>query len=221
MDNRFASSFYLDAPRVYGYRLKPFCLLHSVQLEALESRVLHGGTIRPADLLIAVQVCATHETVTEFRRHKLRRIWQDFDRELCKWDCYFDACTSGPDLFRRPPSGDTGGGLSAPWQQVIATTLQRETGMSYHDAWTLPEGRIMWEYYSLREQMEDESLIISPEHAEMMQTQRDYEADNAELIEEQCAALTTREDQIRDGTWPRDEHGRPVPMNLKTMMPDV
>ena len=217
MDKRLANSFFFDAHRVYGYTLEPFCLLHSLQLEALESPLVTGGKASPADLIVAAQVCASHDVRTSYKRHPWRMAWRSFEQELAKWDAYFDNCTSGPHLYSRPSGG--GGSLNAPWQQIIATRLQKDLGMSYRDAWTLPEGRVLWEFYSLREQQEEDSMILSDQQEEVMEGHLD-EMESA-AVADKLNALNAREDAIEAGTWPLDERGRPVPLNFKTLTPDV
>lgn len=220
MDTRLARSFYSEGSTVYGYSLKPYCLLHSVQLEALDNPVAVGGEITPADLIVAAQVCSKHEAVTRFKRHRWRQLRRLPCVELEKWELYLSASQSGPALFERPSNG-SGGSLNAPWQQIIATKLQRDLGMSYRDAWTLPEGRILWEYYSLREQQEEDSLILSEALERDMEAQAAWEIENAEKLEAQRAALMDRDAQIESGTWPLDDRGRPVPLNFDTLLPDT
>lgn len=219
MDARLANSFFYGSHRVYGYDLKPYCLLHSVQLEALESPLVSGGEISPADLVVAAQICSRHTVAVSYKRDLLRR-WRFAPRdELEKWDTYFDASTSGPALFERPSSDGDSVSLGAPWQQVIATKLQRELGMSYRETWTLPEGRIMWEYYSLREQQEDDSLILGESQQAAIENAQRYIAQNADVIEAQREALMNRELQIEADTWPKDEAGHFVPLDFKTLLP--
>ncbi|MCL5460141.1 hypothetical protein M3M33_16000, partial [Loigolactobacillus coryniformis] len=76
------------------------------------------------------------------------------------------------------------------------------------------------EYYSLREQQDDESLIIGEAQEDIMAEHVRFIEENADTIKRQIDALNQRERMIEAGTWPCSAHGRPLPMNMETLTPE-
>src|SRR6218665_376397 len=62
MDPRFLHSVHAKGAKVCGSDLRPFSLSHRVALAAVDSPFLADGLpLRPADLLIALRICATQD----------------------------------------------------------------------------------------------------------------------------------------------------------------
>lgn len=214
MDSRFAAAWFLRRWTVYGYRLKPFCLLHSMLLEAIESPLESGGEVLPADLMVAAEICSTHEALTDPSLKPATPGPFDHEHELEKWKAYKAECCSRPATYKRP--GTIGGhSLNAPWQQIIVTYLILKSTIRRMEAWKMPEGQALWQYYSIREQLGDDSDILSEEaEAEMAEQEREEE-ENAPQRERVCRALLWRQEQMLAGRWPCNAKGAPVPFDPK------
>jgi hypothetical protein len=216
VETKLATAFFIGEHRCYGYRLKPFSLLHSLQLEALESPVITGkGTIRPAHLIIAAQICSTHEVITTYARARWRNMRHRLADELARFDCYLANCEQGPELYERPDNG--GGKLKCPWQQTIVTSLIRKTSIRREEAWRMPVGQALWQFHSLAEQESDHSLIRNEQDAE-------DEAEHLRQIEsgewdDRIAAFKEYNERIAAGTWPLDDRGLPIPFTHENLRP--
>lgn len=205
MDSKLATSFFLGRHSVYGFALKPFCLLHSLQLEALGSPLLDGREVTSADLVIAAQVCANHDRFySGYSKALYRRIRYNFDKELAKFRLYLAESQSSPDLYDAPSEGGRGP-LRAPWQLAVVTSLIRKTNITLRQAWTMPEGEALWYFYSTREQENGKSDIYSEED-QMSEAEelRDRE-ENAELYALRLARFEEYMRRRAAGTWP---HGK-------------
>ena len=148
--------------QIAGKQLVPFSLLHSVQLETIESPLWATGATEEAtqaDLWIAALVCSSSEPVIEFPKPD-----EDFDfgQACLVWRAYIDQCCAWPMLHSRP-ANVLGSDLSAPWELFVVTYLMRELGISEERAWTMPYGLAMWYYASAREQESGDSLILTEE----------------------------------------------------------
>lgn len=212
MDSKLATAFFLAPRWVYGYALKPFCLLHSLQLEALESPLFCGGIAKPHDILIAAQICSTYKVRTGYNRAFLRRILCCAVKEELKFLAYLVESRSLPELANVPSSG--GGPLRAPWQLVVVTSLIRNTSLTWKQAWTMPEGQAMWLFYSIREQVSGKSEIYSEEEKrEDAELLAKLEADKP-VNDRRCHYIAEFERRQRDGTWPSD-----VPFDIDGELP--
>lgn len=148
MDKRFLSAFTdpSDQVKILGRRVRPFCLMHRVQLEAAESPLLRSSEgIRPVDLLVAVKVCAGEpigkpsfldswyvgkmasnpiyfaEQVERFASLVLVEAWPKF------WE-------------KHTKTGDATG---LPWVLSVVANLIAN-GIPEERAWTMPESQAIW-----------------------------------------------------------------------------
>jgi hypothetical protein len=220
MDTRLATSFFVGRHRCYGYDLLPFCLLHSLQLEALDNPLVTAHRDpTPAEIIIAAQICSTHEIVTEPRVPLWRQLCFNPDREEDRFENYVKNCTAGPQLWKREKV--SAGTLRAPWQQIVVTYLIRNTTITWRQAWTMTEGVALWQFYSLREQLEDESEILDEKsEIAMDEALRDAEK-NAPDLADQAQALVEREERIKAGTWPLAPNGVPLPYDPANRRPAI
>ena len=215
MDSKLATAFFIGSHRCYGYELKPYCLLHSLQLEALENPVICAGSITPDHLLVAAEICSTYEVLTHYRRSLWRKLRHNLEEEVAKFDNYLFNCEQGPDICDRPDSG--GGRLKAPWQQVVVTSLIRKTSIRREEAWRMPVGQALWEFHSLQEQEGERSYLYTDEDKEIERIMREQE-ENGETAD-RIQAFMEREERIQAGTWPLYEHGKPIPFSHSNLRP--
>jgi len=205
VDAKLATSFFLGRHRVYGYALKPFCLLHSLQLEAIESPLVTGEEVKSTDLIIAAQICSEYQRFYQgFNRGLWRRLRFNKDKEEAKFRLYLAESKSRPDLYDAPSDGGAGP-LRAPWQMVIVTFLIRNANITRREAWTMPEGEALWNFYSIREQVSGKSDIYSEEEQiSEAEELRDRE-ENAELWALRLSRFEEYTRRKAAGTWP---HGK-------------
>lgn len=172
------------------------------------------GEVRDTHLIIAAQICATDNVLTDYRMPLWRRATHRVQDELEKFDTYLENCESGPDLYDKPATST--GKLKAPWQQVIVTTLIRHTSIRRDEAWRMPVGQALWEFHSLQEQLSGASSIYGEDDREI---ESDMLSEDPAVIEDRIAAFDEREERIKRGTWPRDEDGRPLPFSHENLRP--
>jgi hypothetical protein len=147
---------------VYGFTLKPFSLLHSAQLDALESPLwTAGGDVGPEDVMAAAQICASDRPVVEFAPAVSG---YDENEQLHRWLEYMKICVSRP-MLKQPSSEREGVGLSAPVELIVASYIMANSTITEERVWTMPYGLACWYFESIREQKDGESMILSEQLA--------------------------------------------------------
>ena len=167
MDENAAESF-VNAPHsVYGLRLRPYCLLHSIQLRAILSHAPSG----PMELWFAAQICAGNSDQIELRKLPLwRALRHRYDEQAARWAAYVLDYYAGPELWSSGGQGKAG----APFEISVATWLMRELGWSRQEAWTAPIGIALWHQASAYDQTstKETSCIVSETDRRMMEKLR-------------------------------------------------
>ena len=119
MDRRFLSAFTDPAPvRMLGRLVYPFCLKHRVRLMAVDSPLIREGEITPADLMLAVQICA-EEPIGDFSLADKWRVLRmtsnraKFEKNLERFVTYVHI-SAWPKFWEKEgkTSGDAGGGAA-------------------------------------------------------------------------------------------------------------
>ena len=148
MDKRFLSAFSdpTDRIKILGRYISPFCLLHRVKLEAIESPLLGDNLdVRPSDLLIAVKICAGEP----IGKPTLKDSWylgrmnhseKYFVQQLVRFSD-FVMIESWPKFWEKKDKARETSGI--PWVLGIITGLVRN-GISEERAWTMPECQAIW-----------------------------------------------------------------------------
>ena len=151
---------------VYGYRLRAFSLLHSLQLSLLENPIWVGTGADPEDLLIAAQICASDEMVVDFELAT-----GEFDpvAELDKWLSYLRDCAGKPRLKQRVISGfHESFGVAIELQAVVF--LMRECRIDERRAWRMPYGLAWWYVDCARDQAAGDPMIMTQEEEEFLES---------------------------------------------------
>ena len=150
------------------YRLSlPYCLGHSLLLEAIDSPFVHLGdpeiTITPADLLIALRICSQTRwpfdhprfrptAWTRFQGWYLGRNHAAFRRACDLFVEWIRVCGARPEYWQDEGS-KSGGGLTAPEQLIKACELLRKApGLTEERIWSMPIGLVDWYYGAICEQ---------------------------------------------------------------------
>ena len=132
----------------FGKRVFPFCLKFRVRLLAIESPLVTvGRSITPADLMMAVKVCA-EEGGLEFgfwEKVRLREMEyrpEKFAGEVARFVeyCHLDAW---PKYWNGAMTSDSADGVGCPWPLMIVTNLVAN-GIEEARAWEMPEAQAIW-----------------------------------------------------------------------------
>lgn len=187
--------------KVYGKTLKPFSLLHSAQLDALESPLwAKDGEVTPEDIKIAAQICAADKPLIDFEKIKGR--WDDA-KELRTWFEYVALCAANP-MLRDRGDGWCALELGAPGELIVASYLMEHLGLSEERAWSMPYGLARWYFETVREQKDGAASILSEELARELDAMNTPEAkahrkqrdERAKWIIENIADPKTRFDYL-------------------------
>lgn len=147
-DLRFFNAFLIPGKTIIlGKHLKPFALKHRIWLEAIGSPFAElDKEITPADLLIALKLCAGEM----IDKKSLRDYWIMFrlirDKELLEravkaFINYIETEHTWPKFYQR--TNKDGYSNSFPWQLKVVANLV-SNGIAYADALSMPEAKAIW-----------------------------------------------------------------------------
>lgn len=177
MDKRFLRAFSDPASlTILGKRVFPFCLKHRVRLMALESPLVTGvTTILPADLMMAVKVCAedgrlSFSWLEQVRIRELEFRPEKFASAVSRFvaHCHVDLW---PKYWDGPKSTGTADGAGMPWPLMILTNLIAE-GVDEQRAWEMPEVQAIWLSTAFSTRNGAKVNILTTEEEEMMEAIR-------------------------------------------------
>jgi hypothetical protein len=148
-DQRFLSAFLTPAVTVIlGKRLKPFCLRHRLFLEGIGSPFLQDQTeLTAADLIVALKVCADERIDKPTLQDSWLNLKLTLSKPLLARACtafikHIDRVDSYPKFWERKDQR-AGAASTVPWQLSVACNLIRN-GISYQDAFNMPEAKAFW-----------------------------------------------------------------------------
>lgn len=148
-DQRFLSAFLTPAVTVIlGKKLKPFCLKHRLFLEGIGSPFLEEqAELTAADLILALKVCADEPIAKPTLQDKWLNLRLHLSKALLARACsallkHIDRHDSYPKFWERKDRR-AGSASTVPWQLSVACNLIRN-GISYQDAFTMPEAKAFW-----------------------------------------------------------------------------
>lgn len=148
MDKRFLNAYVDPAPfRILGRTLYPWCLKYRVRLEAFQSPLVDSHrAITPADLILAVKICA-EEPIGKFgirdtwRVLQLERYPEEFQRQLNLFSSYI-LVGHWPKFWEQTKTKG-GNGKNIPWPLAIVAGLIAN-GIPEQRAWEMPECQAIW-----------------------------------------------------------------------------
>ena len=176
MDRRFLAAFTDPAPvRMLGRVVYPFCLKHRVRLMALESPLVREGEITPADLMVAVMICA-EEPIGDFSladKWRVLRMTSDrkrFERELERFIAYVQI-SAWPKFWEKEGAekGDAGGAM--PWPLSVVAGLI-SSGIPEQRAWEMPECQAVWYSCAFAKAKGVDLNVLSTEEEDFMEQVR-------------------------------------------------
>lgn len=208
MDSKFATALLLQSWTVYGYRLKPFCLLHSARLEGIESPVVCEGEITDRDILRAAQICAVHWEYPDLKRTLRHRWFFNHGHEAAKLMAYIEESKATFDLY---DAGESSGrsSLRAPSQLVVAVALTARS-ITWDQAWTMPEGLALSTFYAIGEQDSGKSQIYSEDEQREDEELKRINEEMQPVHDRRIANLMLRQ----AGKWPKD-----IPWDIDAELP--
>lgn len=148
-DQRFLSAFLTPAVTVIlGKRLKPFCITHRLFLEGIDSPFINEqAELTAADLILALKICSNESIGKPTLHDKWINLRLALSKPLLARACsalikHIDRADSYPKFWERKDK-QSGGASTVPWQLSVAANLIRN-GISYQDAFTMPEAKAFW-----------------------------------------------------------------------------
>lgn len=181
MDKRFLAAWIDPAPlpRVLGRSLYPWCLKYRVRLEAFQSPLIDGSReITPADLILAVRLCA-EEPIGKFgiadtwRVIHLERNPKEFERVLGIFSSYI-LVAHWPKFWEQAKTKG-GGGKGIPWVLAIVSNLIAN-GIEEKRAWEMPECQAIWMNTAFGVRNGADVSVMSPEEEAFMSNEEVKEA---------------------------------------------
>lgn len=156
---------------VLGFRLRPFCLWHCLQLEVAGSPVLEmGERASYAELEQAAWICSQgYGVVGDVPRRGFRgfarryHFLKTLDLERAAFRAYLDDYFALPRLW----AGE-GQPVKAPWQLYRVCQLVHWGKWSAEEAWTLPVGEAVWYAVTLGEVVHGKSNLMGEADYEAM-----------------------------------------------------
>jgi hypothetical protein len=148
-DQRFLSAFLTPAVTVIlGKKLKPFCLKHRLFLEGIGSPFLEDqAELTAGDLILALKVCADERIDKPSLQDSWINLKLSLSKPLLARACtafikHIDRADAYPRFWERKDQR-AGAASTVPWQLSVACNLIRN-GISYQDAFTMPEAKAFW-----------------------------------------------------------------------------
>ena len=180
MDRRFLSAYVDPAPfRFLGRTLYPWCLKYRVRLEAFQSPLIDGHRdITPADLILAVKLCA-EEPIGKFgiadtwRVIRLERDPKEFQRLLNLFSSYI-LVKHWPKFWEQSKTKG-GGGKGIPFPLAIVANLVAN-GIPEQRAWEMPECQAIWLNTAFGVRNGADVSVMSPEEEAFMASEEAKEA---------------------------------------------
>ena len=168
MDKRFLAAWIDPAPlpRFLGRTLYPWCLKYRVRLEAFQSPLIDGSRdITPADLILAVRLCA-EEPIGKFgiadtwRVIRLERNPKEFEHLLAIFSSYI-LVGHWPKFWEQAKTKG-GGGKGIPFPLAIVSNLIAN-GIDEKRAWEMPECQAIWMNTAFGVRNGADVSVMSPE----------------------------------------------------------
>jgi hypothetical protein len=160
----------------FGKRVFPFCLKFRVRLLAIESPLVTSGrSITPADLMIAVKVCAEEPNLRvgfwdEVRLRVYHHKPENFAGEVARFVeyCHLEAW---PKYWESSKTSDSADGVGCPWPLMIVTNLVAN-GIDEARAWEMPEAQAIWLSTAFALRGGAKVNLLTTEEEEFMETLR-------------------------------------------------
>lgn len=174
MVDAFFQALFCKPPKVFGRKLRPFSLSHSLILDGLDNESLRGSSERKVDLLHAVWICGNDHATNQrelldppiFRMMVMSHVASayDYEKEEKRFNQYMNDYMEVPDHWRGDSSGRP---FRAPWQYHFAMSAAQQCGISIDAAWDLPVALARCYYDVWAEQQGDDSLVSRSEMQSM------------------------------------------------------
>lgn len=182
MDNRFLNA-YIDPARfkLLGRFLYPWCLKYRVRLMAFKSPLVDGyRNITPADLLLAVKICA-EEPIGKFGiadSWRIIRLEQD-EKEMHRLLEIFSAYVMvghWPKFWEKEKQQSSNGN-GIPWPLAVVCNLIAN-GIDEKRAWEMPECQAIWMNAAFGVRNGADVSVMTPEEEAFMESELQAAASN-------------------------------------------
>lgn len=143
MDRAAAVPLWSRQHYVYGLKLRPWCLLSSLRLEALGNPWGSVGIADPHNTWVAAQVCAAGIGPLIIKPLGLiRAVAFDYRRQHKAMLCYIEDHETAPEYW--DGSDDNSEPPETPWQYRMAVWAMETLHLDRETVWTMPMGELFW-----------------------------------------------------------------------------
>jgi hypothetical protein len=184
MDRRFLEALIHRDHRVLGYRLRPYCLAHSVTLEAIGHPLASGDALfSPGDIIAFLKAVSAPDP---FRPDFRPTLWDKLQafrlrnpetraRVLAQIAAYFEDFASMPTLFQEELKSGPGedfiepnkAAMSAPWVASRLASLHLHTNLTDAEIFSKPLGYLMWLDAAIAETSGAKVSFFDPENPDL------------------------------------------------------
>lgn len=186
-DKRLLTSFLMPPEwDVMGFKLKPFCLLHQMTLQAIESPFFIEGKeaeVEVEDIIIAYRVCSGYDGIMSVQKPPtLKEKWFNarmvvspafHAKAIEEFQSYVEHYCTQPKLWSKDKDKDEKVKEKVPSQLLMVTLLLRRTNISEQDAWRMPIGKMSWYCTALGYLEGVDVSVISTEDEDKMDSERE------------------------------------------------
>lgn len=186
VDKRLLTSFLMPPEwEVMGFKLKPFCLLHQMTLQAIESPfMVESKPLDIDDIVIAFRVCSGYDGIMSM---KTPPTWKEkwFNARLTvspafcnkaveEFQAYVECYCTNPKVWEKdkdPKEKEKKEGI--PPSLLMATMMLRRTNITEQEVWRMPIGKMSWYCTALGYLEGADITVISTDEEEQMDSERD------------------------------------------------
>jgi hypothetical protein len=185
IDKRLLTSFLMPPEwEVMGFKLKPFCLLHQMTLQAIESPFFcEGKEAEVEDIIIAYRVCSGYDGIMSMQKPPTwKEKWFNArmtvspafcSKAIEEFQSYVEHYCTQPKLWEKDKGENDKHKEKVPAQLLMTTLILRRTNISEQEVWRMPIGKMSWYCTALGYLEGADIAIISTEDEEKMDAERE------------------------------------------------
>jgi hypothetical protein len=187
IDKRLLTSFLMPPEwEVMGFKLKPFCLLHQMTLQAIESPFFVEGKeseMEVEDIIIAFRVCSGYDGIMAMKKPPT---WKEkwFNARMTvspaycnlaieEFQSYVEHYCTQPKLWEKDKDPSEKIKEKVPAQLLMTTLMLRRTNLSEQEVWRMPIGKMSWYCTALGYLEGVDVSVISTDEEEKMDLERE------------------------------------------------
>jgi hypothetical protein len=185
IDKRLLTSFLMPPEwEVMGFNLKPFCLLHQMTLQAIESPFfVETEPCEVEDIIIAYRVCSGYDGIMSMKKPPtLKEKWFNArmtvspaycEKAITDFTAYVEQYCVQPKLWTKEKNDGEKQKERVPAQLLMASLLLRKTNISEQEVWRMPIGKMSWYCTALGYLEGADISVITTTDEEAMDTEKE------------------------------------------------